>query len=313
MPKTDFEYVAAPNENNSTTIEADWLDKINAAVPTGEDIDGSLPLLYAVDSGAADAYVMTMAFGYGSVSFPQALIAGLELLMKVGGGNTNTGASTLNVNAIGAKNIKMPDGSDPKAGTLRAGEIVRLRYDGTNFILLEHPDKRNEYYADSGSADAYAVTPAPAYTAYFAGMKILIKTANANTGASTLNVNALGTKAIKKLASQALDANNILAGQIVLVVYDGTNFQLVGAVAGFGAWLSRSNNTVYQAATDGFVCAINSAGGTTLEGYTDGSTPPTIKRGQHTLSDAGSLCIPVRKNDYWKIVGADTVYWISKN
>ena len=144
MSKTNFEYVAPPNENQSTLITPTWLDRINAAVATGEDIDGSLPLLYAADSGAADAYVMTMIFGQEAVSFPQAYVAGLRVAFKAA--NANTGASTLNINAIGVKTIKKNGNQDLQANDIKAGQVVELRYDGTNFQMIPTVSARDEQF-----------------------------------------------------------------------------------------------------------------------------------------------------------------------
>jgi|GEM_PF-2932390 len=47
----------------------------------------------------------------------------------------NTGAVTINVNGMGAKAIKKPNGKDLPAGFLKAGSIYTVRYNGTNFIL----------------------------------------------------------------------------------------------------------------------------------------------------------------------------------
>lgn len=85
------------------------------------------------------------------------------------------------------------------------------------------------YAADSGAADAYVVTLSPALDEYITGMPITFKAANANTGASTIDVNELGAKTIKKNGSEDLAVGDILAGQIVTIVYDGTNFQLMAA------------------------------------------------------------------------------------
>lgn len=84
----------------------------------------------------------------------------------------------------------------------------------------------DNFAADTGAADAYAVAPTPAFNAYFTGMRIRFKATNANTGASTVNVNALGVKDIKKSVSSALTAGDIAADQIVELTYDGTNFQM---------------------------------------------------------------------------------------
>jgi len=47
----------------------------------------------------------------------------------------NTGAVKINVNGMGAKTIKKPNGNDLPAGFLKAGSIYTVRYNGTNFIL----------------------------------------------------------------------------------------------------------------------------------------------------------------------------------
>ena len=86
-----------------------------------------------------------------------------------------------------------------------------------------------------------------------------------------------------------------------------------------GAWETKSSNTVYQAATDGFVCATAVAGTRTdVIGLTDGSNPPTMQRAvdgdlpnnEGDKRRPRSITFPIRKGDYWKVTGADTVYWI---
>lgn len=84
----------------------------------------------------------------------------------------------------------------------------------------------SHYSADTGAADAYVLTPAPAITAYAAGQCFGFFAANANTGASTVNINGLGTKAIQ-LAGAALTAGDITAGYLVWIMYDGTQFQML--------------------------------------------------------------------------------------
>lgn len=81
----------------------------------------------------------------------------------------------------------------------------------------------------------------------------------------------------------------------------------------FGAWASKSNNTVYEALSDGFVCATTTNGATQLYGYTDSSNPPTTCRLMNYGNGGAppvSIDMPVRKGDYWKVVGAATVYWL---
>ncbi|MBI5873339.1 MAG: hypothetical protein HZB36_04260 [Candidatus Omnitrophica bacterium] len=99
----------------------------------------------------------------------------------------------------------------------------------------------------------------------------------------------------------------------------------------FGVWQTKNNNTVYQAATDGFVIVSLVANGwdnsSNSTGYTDAANPPTIIRGYastNQTTDArfnntrNGFCMPVRKGDYWKVVysssqGSATqiIYWIA--
>lgn len=84
----------------------------------------------------------------------------------------------------------------------------------------------NFQMTDTGAADAYVIT-ATYITALTAGQTVLFKAANANTGASTLNVSGLGVKAIKNLSGSALVSGDIVAGGLYLCGYDGTNWVLL--------------------------------------------------------------------------------------
>lgn len=92
--------------------------------------------------------------------------------------------------------------------------------------LLVDQDGSQIYAADGGGTDAYAITLSPALTAYATGQVFHFYANTANTGAATLNVNSLGAKTIKKHHDQDLADNDIEAGQLVTVIYDGTNFQM---------------------------------------------------------------------------------------
>jgi hypothetical protein len=94
--------------------------------------------------------------------------------------------------------------------------------------------------ADTGSANAYVITPSPAITAYTTYQIFSFKATNANTTASTLNVNGLGTKTIKKGAGAFdLASGDIASGMIVVVEYDGTNFVMLNSIAPYPQVRSR--------------------------------------------------------------------------
>ena len=113
---------------------------------------------------------------------------------------------------------------------------VPLKVQIQNLLLESQRNGSQRYVAtETGGANAYAVALTPAATAYAAGMEVNFKAGNANTGASTINVNGLGVKTIKNRAGADLAANDILAGQIVHLTYDGTYFQTGSAATMIGA------------------------------------------------------------------------------
>jgi len=67
----------------------------------------------------------------------------------------------------------------------------------------------------------------PAIAAYATGNLFSFVAANTNTGAATINLNSLGAKSITKLGTTALAAGDIVSGQVHLIEYDGTRFQLI--------------------------------------------------------------------------------------
>lgn len=82
---------------------------------------------YAVASGSANAYTVTLN------PTPTSYIEGMAIVLKIN--VDNTGASTLNVNGLGAVDLKRSDGSDFTSGMLKANSIYTFRYNGINFIL----------------------------------------------------------------------------------------------------------------------------------------------------------------------------------
>ena len=94
------------------------------------------------------------------------------------------------------------------------------------------------WYADSngsissgGSSSAYTLAASRTISAIAAGDSFIFKANHASTGASTIAIDGLATKAIKKKNDQAIAANDIEAGSICHIVYDGTNFQLISQLA----------------------------------------------------------------------------------
>lgn len=93
--------------------------------------------------------------------------------------------------------------------------------------------------ATTGAADTYVWACPQTLSAYYDGLIICVDINATNTGASTINVDSLGAKAIKKHNDQALAAGDLEAGGKYLLVYDVTNFQLLSQVANAPGSLSN--------------------------------------------------------------------------
>lgn len=93
----------------------------------------------------------------------------------------------------------------------------------------------------SVAANSIIATLAPPVTALTPGLIAIVKVANTNTGATTLNLNGLGAVAVHRSGGAALSAGDITAGAVCAFMYDGTAWQLLnynGATSG-----SVTNNT----------------------------------------------------------------------
>ena len=158
-----------------------------------------------------------------------------------------------------------------------------------------------------------------------------------NVGSNAVNVTPNGTDTIDGLnAIKALPAVSGTTDPTFWLACDGVSAWYVLASfgtsnsPGLGVWDgTRTVNTVYQAATDGFVLAEIFANADMTHGFisaeTDGANPPGTTRAQAWFQRLDSvpvqimgqtLTFPVRKGDYWEVVTSvtgtviTTVYWI---
>jgi hypothetical protein len=79
--------------------------------------------------------------------------------------------------------------------------------------------------------DTITAAMVPALTAYAAGQMFYFVAAGDNTGAVTINIDSLGAKSVTRDGSTALVAGDITNGKVVVIVYDGTRFQLLNSNA----------------------------------------------------------------------------------
>jgi len=113
---------------------------------------------------------------------------------------------------------------------------------GDDALAADYNDLRKDairnagdYASSTGSANAYLLSVDAQVDSYVEGDVHKFKANFNNTAAATLNVNSLGAKTIKTVTGQDLEADTIRNGQIVVVVYDGTDFLLVTSAVILGA------------------------------------------------------------------------------
>jgi hypothetical protein len=190
------------------------------------------------------------------------------------GGTPNTNPIVLN--ARGEASIWIPNNTAYKfVVTDSLGNQIRTVDQVTNVSSTS-----NYGGSDTGAANAYILTYTANFTSYTNGLTVTFIPANTNTGASTININSIGAVAIQNPDGSALQAGQIVASQLVTLVYQGTSFrlQLTGTNPLFLPFLT----SVVAGTT------IKDAGGTAqIIGYRD--IPMNVQNNTYStvLADAG--------------------------
>lgn len=213
---------------------------ITGTLGTSELADGAVTAAKATP-GAFFYGAGTLAAGVYAVdltpNMPAGYVTGAHIFFKADAANTT--AIDINCDGLGAKDLaKLTDtgsGSlfeelDP--GDIRAGQIVHAIYDGTRFQMLTAPAQELVEFVFTSGTNTYTGSTFPQTRAYgeLTNRVLLVQIANTNTGASTLNIDALGALPITKYNDQPLVAGDLEGGQIVILVRDpvaGTSFQLL--------------------------------------------------------------------------------------
>lgn len=186
---------------------------IKAGIQAGTYIYGG------TSGGSANAQTISLAPAITAYTTGMGLIR-----FKAGFSNTTT-TPTLNINALGAKTMVRNDGTALAVGDIIANQYYNVYYDGTNIRII--CDLTNFYGATTtGSANAQAATSS-GFLSYRAGDEIVAIAGYTNTGALTLNVNALGAKAVTDIVGNALIGGEVYAGAPFRAIYDGTQFRLM--------------------------------------------------------------------------------------
>jgi hypothetical protein len=115
----------------------------------------------------------------------------------------------------------------------------------------------------AAGTDTYTGTMSPSLGAYAAGNTFTFVVPNTNTTAATLNIDGLGAKALTRDGSTALVAGDLVANAEVLVVYDGTRFQVLNSNSktnfNLSGTLTVAGNTTLSGGTANGVAYLNAS------------------------------------------------------
>lgn len=152
---------------------------------------------------------------------------------------------------------------------------------------------------DNGSVNAFEVDLYPPVEEYYAGLTVNFKALTANDGPCTIDLNSLGAVVIKKRFNVDLVAGDILAGQIISLIFDGSVFQMSSSAASVGSSGDSVSNEVEipDNSTDTFVLSTNFVAGTTkvyLNGLRQRIGTDYIEQGTNEIV----FSVPPYVNDY---------------
>lgn len=246
--------------------------------------DDTTVLYGGVSTGSANAQVVSVPATVTSYANGQTVsfIAGF----------TNSGATTLQFNALSAISlVKGPTPLSLEAGDLIAGQMYNATYHGGSFRLTDYPtvaDVQQSRFALAGSVagtNTITASLSPAPSAYETGQVVRFKAANSTTGATTLNLNSLGAKAVQ-YNNAALVNGEIGQDLYHEAVYDGTQFQLLNPAMSAGSRLCPAS--VGQVQDGDYIWLGTTAGTATAQTASASPAITAYKAGQKFRMKIGS-------------------------
>ena len=161
-------------------------------------------------------------------------------LRLITGNSTTFTTTTLDFKQTLDRTIAFPDATTTLIGTETTDTLKNKSIDGAQNTITNIGDTevkgqiidgRYAFSADAGSSDAYVITLIPVPDNLAIGQMFTFSANTANTGPCTLAVNGQAATAIVKQFNVALVTGDIVAGQFITVVFDGTNFQVQSPLA----------------------------------------------------------------------------------
>ena len=163
-------------------------------------------------------------------------------------GNLDSGLSVVDIGILSVTNPSLPFATYTIADATALTHAVTAQQISSGELV---------YAADTGAADVYVMTLAPAITVLTTGMLLATKIVNANaTTTPTLNPNALGAKTIKRVGGAALNVGDLPANHWAMFRYDGTDMILQNPALHTHNGANQSGEVAWQGLPDGAVVQV---------------------------------------------------------
>lgn len=183
-------------------------------------VNSQLVTLYGgVDSGTANAYVLNFTANFTAYS------DGIVIYWIPG--NTNTAASTVNVNGLGVVNIQNYDGSSLTANQIVANSPTEMIYIGGAFVLLSNPATATAYSSSfTPTWGGFGGTP-PTGTMYFQVVGTVVTLNWVLTGTGVSNATSLSILNLP-IAIRPLHSSGVVDGATIPCMLLDNNIAKIG-------------------------------------------------------------------------------------
>jgi hypothetical protein len=213
----------AVNANSSTpgSVNID-VQEVQLTEGTGIDITGTYPSFTIANTLPDQTVVLTEGAGIDITgTYPNFTIANTapdQVVSLTAGTGINTSGTY--------PNFTIDNTAPDQIVSLTAGADISISGTYPSFTIASTAATGMQGGQASGT-DTYAVS-IPGVTSYNLNDAYAIGFTNANTGASTLNINGLGAVNIAKNNTVPIIGGDIHSNQQFIAIYDGTNFQILG-------------------------------------------------------------------------------------
>ncbi len=239
-------YFRESGTNTQVAVYSDTTLLVERSQPVVADANGVIPVCYI---GTADPLriLVTDEDDADLAGYPMDNIT--PLTAEVAAANTISFTPTEDI---------------PETDVQAAIEAVAAQFDDSTALIARTVTP----FVTGGTLNGFSLTPSPAITAYAAGQAFLVRPNRSNTGAATMNVNALGARDLQKTDSTgtpaALVAGDIQAGREFLMVDDGTRL-LMALGRDYPVTTTTANGTSTRWSDGTQICRFLDAGTITAD------------------------------------------------